>query len=169
MIVVSNTSPLTNLAAIGQFELLQSLYTQVHIAEGVWDELNASGQKWPGCLEVMEATNWVSRSTVQNQDLVTTLRQDLDRGEAESIALGLELDADLILLDEKEGRRIAKRLGLKRVGVAGILLEAKTGGLIKNVQPHLDALRQQAGFYLSEVISQSVLTLANEIQKDSQT
>ncbi len=83
--------------------------------------------------------------------------------------MGLELDADLILLDEKEGRRIAKRLGLKRVGVAGILLEAKTGGLIKNVQPHLDALRQQAGFYLSEVISQSVLTLANEIQEDSQT
>jgi predicted nucleic acid-binding protein len=116
MIVVSNTSPLTNLAAIGQFDLLQSLYTQVHIAEGVWDELNASGKKWPGCHEVMEATSWISRLTVKNQDLVTTLRQDLDRGEAESIALGLELDADFILLDEKEGRRMAKRLGLKRVG-----------------------------------------------------
>jgi predicted nucleic acid-binding protein len=66
-------------------------------------------------------TSWISRLTVQNQDLVTTLRQYLDRGEAESIALGLELDADFILLDEKEGRRMAKRLGLKRVGVAGIL------------------------------------------------
>lgn len=139
----------------------------MHIAEGVWDELNASGKKWPGCLEVMEATNWVSRSTVKNQDLVTTLRQDLDRGEAESIALGLELNADLILLDEKEGRRMAKRLGLKRIGVAGILLEAKIAGLIENVRPHLDALRQQAGFYLSEDLYQFILNFAHEIQEDS--
>ena len=166
MIVVSNTSPLTNLAAIGQFELLRSLYTQVHIPIGVWNELNASAQKWPGCLEVMEAADWVSCLTVQNQDLVTTLRQDLDYGEAESIALGLELEADLILLDEKEGRRMAKRLGLKKVGVAGILLEAKVSGLIENVQPHLNALRQKAGFYLDEVLYQSILTLANEVQEN---
>jgi hypothetical protein len=55
----------------------------------------------------------------------------------------------------------------KRVGVAGILLEAKTGCLIENVLPHLDALRQKAGFYLSEVLYQFILTLANEIQEDT--
>ncbi len=44
MIVVSNTSPLTNLAAIGQFDLLRYLYTELHIASGVWDELNAGGK-----------------------------------------------------------------------------------------------------------------------------
>ena len=48
MIVVSNTSPVTNLAAIGQFELLRLLYEEVHIPSAVWDELNAEGRSWPG-------------------------------------------------------------------------------------------------------------------------
>lgn len=48
MIVVCDTSPLTNLAAIGQFDLLRRLYTEIHIADGVWDELNVEGKRWPG-------------------------------------------------------------------------------------------------------------------------
>ena len=104
MIVVSNTSPLTNLAAIGQFEILCSLYSTIHIAEGVWSELNYKGERWPGCAEVA-AAEWIQRHTLQNQFLVNALRRDLDQGESESIALALELGADMILLDEKEGRR----------------------------------------------------------------
>src|SRR5210317_233007 len=102
MIVVSNTSPLTNLAAIGQFDLLYRLYGQVHIAEGVWEELNAGGIRWPGCVEVSQAS-WVERHVVQNQYLVAALQRDLDRGEAETIALALQLGTDMVLLDEKEG------------------------------------------------------------------
>ena len=52
MIVVSNTSPLTNLAAIGQFHLLHLLYEKTYIAEGVWAELNAYQRPWPGSAEV---------------------------------------------------------------------------------------------------------------------
>jgi len=54
MIVVSNTSPLTNLAAIGQFDCLQPLYAHIHIAHGVWNELNAQGKSWPGRNEVLQ-------------------------------------------------------------------------------------------------------------------
>jgi predicted nucleic acid-binding protein len=106
MRVVSNTSPLTNLAAIGQFDLLHELYVEVHIADGVWQELNAREQRWPGRDEVA-AANWIERHTVQNQALVTALRRDLDSGEAETIALALELSAGLVLLDEQEGRHAA--------------------------------------------------------------
>lgn len=77
MIVVSNTSPLTNLAAIGQFHLLHVLYDDVHIAQGVWEELNAGGQPWPGSAEVAGA-NWIHRRAVQNQSLVLALQRDLD-------------------------------------------------------------------------------------------
>lgn len=161
MIVVSNTSPLTNLAAIGQFNLLRGLYAEVHIAEGVWAELNAGGQRWPGTDEV-DAADWIEQHAAQNQALVTALRRDLDRGEAESIALALELEADLVLLDEQEGRRHAKRMGLRVVGVVGILLEAKAAGLVEEIRPHLDALRQTAGFYLSESLYQYALELAGE-------
>ena len=104
MIVVSDTSPLTNLAAIGEFDILHSLYGELHIADGVWEELNAEDQRWPG-RDNVEAATWIHRHGVQNQTLVAALRRDLDRGEAESIALALELDADLILLDEPDPAR----------------------------------------------------------------
>ena len=70
MIVVCNTSPLTNLAAIGQFSLLHELYGRLHIAEAVWEKLNASGQHWPGRNEVA-AADWIQRHNVQNKALVT--------------------------------------------------------------------------------------------------
>jgi len=161
MIVVGNTSPLTNLAAIGLFDLLCRLYGRLHITEGVWEELNAGGRHWPGRDEVAGA-DWVERHVVQNQALVTALQRDLDRGEAETVALALEIDAQLVLLDEREGRRAAQRLGLQVVGVVGILLEAKARGAIKAVRPHLDALRQTAGFYLDDQVYHRALSLAEE-------
>lgn len=161
MIVVSNTSPLTNLAAIGQFDLLHKLYDKIYIAQAVWEELNARGQRWPGCDEVA-AADWIDRHTVQNKTLVTALQRDLDAGEAESIALALELEADLILLDEREGRHAAQRMGLRVVGVVGVLLEAKANDAVGAIRPLLDGLRQTAGFYLSESLYEHALTLADE-------
>jgi predicted nucleic acid-binding protein len=125
------------------------------------DELNAGGKRWPGCDQVI-AADWIERQMVSNQALVTALRRDLDRGEAETIALALELKADLALLDEKEGRHAARRLGLYVIGVVGILLEAKASGMIDAVRPHLRALRQTAGFYLSEPLYRHALALAGE-------
>ena len=161
MIVVTNTSPLTNLAAIGQFDLLHELYGEVHIADGVWQELNVREQRWPGRDEVA-AANWIERHTVQNQALVTALRRDLDRGEAETIALALELGADLVLLDEREGRHAAQRLELRVAGVVGVVLEAKSRSAVDEVRPHLDALRHRVGFYLTDQVYHSALTLAGE-------
>ena len=161
MIVVCNTSPLTNLAAIGQFSLLHELYGRLHIAEAVWEKLNASGQHWPGRNEVA-AADWIQRHSVQNKALVTALRRDLDRGEAESIALALELGADLVLLDEREGRHTAQRLDLRISGVVGLLLEAKSCGALVSIRPHLDALRRNAGFYLGDAVYRAALLLAGE-------
>ncbi len=161
MIVVSNTSPLTNLAAIGQFDLLHQLYGQVHIAEGVWQELRARGQHWPGRDEVAVA-DWIERHSVQNRTLVTALRRDLHKGEAETIALALELGAALVLLDEREGRHAAQRLELRVAGVVGVLLDAKSHSAVNVIRPHLDALRQKAGFYLAEGVYHSALVLAGE-------
>ena len=162
MIVVSNTSPITNLAAIGLFDLLHELYGQISIAEGVWDELNAQNVQWPGCKEVSEA-DWVERCIVRNQDLATALQFDLDRGESETIALAVELGASLVLLDEREGRRAAQRFGLRVVGVVGLLVEAKCGGAIDDIRPSLDALRRSAGFYIDDALYCRALTLAQEL------
>jgi len=161
MIVVSNTSPLTNLAAIGHFELLQELFGEVHIAQGVWQELNKGGKRHPGSQEVKNAS-WVHRQEVSDQAISTLLQRDLDLGEAETLALALTLGADLVLLDEQEGRHAAIRLGLRPLGVLGILLKAKRQGYIREIRPSLDALRRQAGFFLGDRLYRQILEEAGE-------
>jgi predicted nucleic acid-binding protein len=137
------------------------LYGEIAIPEGVWKELNALEKQWPGAKDV-EAASWIRRHAVKNLSLVAVLRRDLDPGEAESIALALELGADLILLDEKEGRRAAQRLGLQVMGVVGILIAAKAEHKVDLIQPYLNALRQLAGFYVSHELYQEALIRAKE-------
>lgn len=161
MIVVSNTSPLTNLAAIGQFNLLEVLFGEIYIAEGVVAELSADGNKWPGAVEV-EAANWIHVTPVTNKSLIDALRLDLDIGEAETIALAVQIQADLVLLDEQMGRRAAQYIDLKVVGVVGLLIRAKRLGFLDKVRPHFDNLRNQAGFYLSQPVYEHALQLADE-------
>ncbi len=161
MIVVSNTSPLTNLAAIGQFSLLQALFGQIAVPAAVVNELSDGGVNWPGATEVATAT-WAVSHTISNRSLVDALRLDLDYGESETIGLALELNADLVLLDEQAARYAAQYFNLRVMGVVGILLRAKQAGLLPNVHPPLVALRQQAGFYLSEAVYRHALALAGE-------
>lgn len=161
MIVVSNTSPVTNLAAIGSFDLLADLFGHVHLAIAVVDELASGGRKWPGHDEATQA-DWISTHPVANRQLVDALRLDLDSGEAETIALALQLGADLVLLDEQAGRLAAQHFGLRVMGVVGLLLRAKALGHIREVRPLLDSLRWGAGFYLDDTLYNHALGLALE-------
>jgi uncharacterized protein len=86
----------------------------------------------------------------------------LDAGEANAIALALELQADDLLIDERLGRQEAIRLGLSIIGILGILLMAKQRSLIPQVQPVMDALINQAGFRVSPQLYQRLLALAQE-------
>lgn len=86
----------------------------------------------------------------------------LDEGESESIALAVELEADLILLDEQDGRRLAQQQGLRLMGVVGVLLLAKQQGLIDAIRPFLDALRNEAGFWLGADVYRLALEKARE-------
>jgi hypothetical protein len=160
--VVSNTSPITNLAAIGRFHLLQDLFATLTIAQGVWDELNANGHRWPGSREV-SAAPWIIKRTPSNTPLVSALRGYLDRGEAETIALAVELKAGLVILDERDGRHAAQTHGLRLMGAVGVLIQAKHHGLIPVLRPELDALRNRAGFYLSDGVYKMALEAIGEI------
>jgi hypothetical protein len=161
MIIVSNTSPLINLAHIGQLNLLQQLYEQVVIPPAVYDEIVVAGAGQPGATEV-ESYNWIQVKQVTHQQMVTSLQFDVDRGEAEAIVLAVEIKPDLLLLDERKGRLIASRLGIKLTGVLGILIEAKRHGLITEVKPIMDVLTDQVGFRVSISLYQQVLQVANE-------
>ena len=87
----------------------------------------------------------------------------LDPGEAAALALAVEIHADAVLLDERRGREVAGQLGLRAIGVLGLLLQAKSAGLLPAVGPVLDALGREAGFWIAEPLRQQVLALAGEV------
>ena len=89
------------------------------------------------------------------------LLTDLDRGEAEVIALAQELNADLVIIDERLARRHAKRLGLNLTGTLGVLLKAKRQGLLPAIKPLIDQLRH-GGIWLSDALVAEALKLAEE-------
>jgi predicted nucleic acid-binding protein len=161
MSIVSNTSPIINLAFAGLLDLLPQLYGNIVIPHAVWEEIVVQGEGQPGAAELQQAA-WVQVSSVNNRELVDALRQELDAGEAEAIALAMQLRAEILLMDERLGRETAHHLGLHCVGLIGVLVEAKHKSLIPAIQPHLDLLRTQAGFRLSELLYRQVLNDANE-------
>jgi len=161
MKVVSNASPLINLSIIGELSILKCLYGRIIIPGAVYQEVVVDGVGKAGALDVAEA-GWIERAEVGNQQEVKMLRFDLDAGEAESIVLALEHDADLLLMDERIGREISDYMGLTYTGTVGLLIEAKRNGHIEYIRPVLEKLRDKAGFYISDSLWVHVLAIAHE-------
>ncbi|NEO88025.1 MAG: DUF3368 domain-containing protein [Spirulina sp. SIO3F2] len=162
MIVVSDTSPITNLAAIGQLNLLQQLYGQIVIPQAVYDEMVAVDPPVPGAIEV-KTWDWIQTQGVTEPERAIEIRANenaIDRGEAEAIVLAQELGADLLLMDERRGRSLATRYGLNVVGLLGALLQAKQRGLIGAVKPLMDQLIEVAAFRVSGPLYAAVLEMA---------
>jgi uncharacterized protein len=161
MIVVSDTSALSNLAIVNHLWLLEAIYQTVIVPDMVASELAAASN--PTISAILQL-NWIQTQSLTNSQLASQLQQErgLDAGEANAIALAFELQADDLLIDERLGRQEAIRLGLSIVGILGILLVAKQRSLIPQVQPVMDALINQAGFRVSSQLYQRILALAQE-------
>ncbi len=157
--VVMNTTPIIALALAGQLRLIQRLYEVAVIPPAVRAEIMAGGVRRVGVAE-LEAASWirtVSLSDPRRADLLA----DLDRGEAEVIALAQELNAGVVILDERLARRHAKRLGLPVTGTLGVLLRAKAQNYLAEIAP-LIAEIHRGGIRLGQPLVQEVLRLAGE-------
>ena len=155
MLVVSDTSPILNLSAIGRLDLLRELYTEIVIPPAVHAEfLVNAGQPRP---------SWCIVVPPRDQTAVARLRQELDPGEAEAIVLAGELHVDLILMDERRGRSLPVSRGLEVTGLLGVLAEARKRGLISACQPLLDDMIQAAGFWIGNDLRTRYLRSLNEI------
>ena len=161
MIVVTNTSPIINLAAVGQLGLLRQLYGQIVIPQAVYAEIVGRGAGQPGADEVA-ASDWIRTRQVVNRTTVAALQLELDDGEAEAIALAVEASADLLLMDEALGRAIAARFGLRFIGLLGCLVEAKNKELVSAVRPIVDDLIEKASFWIGRPLYERVLQAAGE-------
>ena len=80
----------------------------------------------------------------------------LDPGEREAIQLASELSADLLLMDDREGRSFALRCQLPVTGTLGVLERADVVGLLSDLPSTLARL-EASGFYLSARLRESVL------------
>lgn len=161
MIVVSNTTPLIGLAAIGRIELLHDLFGEISIAQAVYEEAVTAGREQGGAKREVSTASWIHVVTVQDRSAVERLAPDLDLGEAETIVLAQVLGAAWVLMDERKGRRHLTHLGIAKVGTVGLLLKAKHVGLIPALRPELERL-QQDGFRLSPAMWEAVLREAHE-------
>jgi hypothetical protein len=163
VIVVSNTSPVLNLACIGEQAILEKLFGTVQVPPAVQTEVERLRRDQPKFARV-ELPPFTPITAVRNRALVAALSLELDNGEAEAIALAVELRADLLLVDEHRGRRVARRMGLKPLGLLGALTLAKRQGLISEIQPVLRRLESEAGFWVGTSLRRQVLAEAGEAE-----
>ena len=141
MIVVSDSTALIGLSAIGGLEWLRELYAIVIIPQAVYREVVIDGSGKAGSKEVASA-DWIQTRTIQNHNDKIYLMNviGLDEGESEAIVLAGEIGADLLLLDDSDARKYARELQLTITGMVGVILAAKQIGIIASVRSQLDAL-----------------------------
>ncbi|MBC1196929.1 DUF3368 domain-containing protein [Microcystis aeruginosa BLCCF158] len=161
MITVSNTSPISNLAKVGQLSLMQKIYGRIIIPSAVQEEL-LDQRAGENVVTAVQSATWLEIQSVQNQQLVAELKTRVNVGEAEAIVLAVQVGASRLLIDERLGRKVAKDFGLNITGVLGILLFAKRQNLIKAVKPIMDDLTSQANFRISSQLYADVLREAAE-------
>ena len=151
--VVSDTSVIHYLAVIGHTELLRIQFERVLIPPAVWRELTAK-PALPGFVAAQAgvAAGWLTVRKPAAAQTVIPLCEDLDPGEAEAITLACECKPATVLMDEREGRGVARRLGLKTLGTVGILANARQSGTLRRIRPLLEQLMRQHRFRLSREI-----------------
>jgi predicted nucleic acid-binding protein len=167
LLIVSDTSAVSALAISGWLGWLRLRWERVLLPEAVWHELEAIGdERGLQALHDAKSEGWLSVHHVEDRERVTKLADILDQGESEAIALAIELGASALLIDEKDGREIAKSLGLPTTGTLGLIIWAKREGLISSAEQSLESLVRKTRFYVSDLVRKEVLRLAGEEGKD---
>lgn len=131
MIVIADTTPIITLIKLQRLDLLEKLFGSVMVPSAVYDELTAN-PRFEKETEIVIECNFLKCCEVKNRQSIKFLREivGLDAGESEAIALSDEQSADLLVIDERKGRRVAQKLGLKITGTIGILIQSFDNGLI---------------------------------------
>ncbi len=156
--VVSNTTPIISLLKLNRLDLLQKLYNQIYIPTAVYSEIEAGKAK--GYYKDLSHIDWINIIEIQDKQAVRYFL-DIDAGEAEAIVLATEVNAGLIILDEKLGRFHAKHADLKVTGTIGILIKAKSEGLIGKIKPLLNELTEKE-VWISEKLKNEILKKVGE-------
>ncbi len=144
MIVVSDSGPLISLMKAAKLDLLRELYGEVRIPEAVYAELTGNAQ-YAEEAELVRSSSYVQVVAVGERKAVDILRRasGLDLGESEAIVYADDIKADILLMEEDAGRRIARAMGLRVRGSLGILLLGYDKGILsaQEVDDALDRMK----------------------------
>lgn len=161
--IVCNASPIINLSKINKLDLIEKLYKKIIIPGAVFKELIVRGhdkENIPAIKSLID-NNIIYVQEVQSNALVRALEKDLDPGESEAIALAAEINAEFIILDERDARETAEIYNLKKTGFIGILMKAKQKGFIDSVKKYLDQAIEK-GFWIDEKLYGAIIKKINE-------
>ncbi|MEX0813741.1 MAG: DUF3368 domain-containing protein [Chitinophagales bacterium] len=161
MVIISDTSTVSNLIQIGELDLLKKMFGSIIIPPFVNKEIRAL-ETFNIDIEAYRKANWITINFPKNKEGLSVLLNVLDRGESEAIILAQEMNAEYLLIDEKIGTRIAKDYGLNTIGLLGVLIKCKEKGFIDKVRPIIDKLRNDAGFWLSDKLYNRILQEIDE-------
>ena len=162
MKIVSDSSPLVALSAIGKLGLLNDKFGEIIIPEAVWTEIAIDGKHKKGTVDILRA-DWIKVVSIKNVTFAKYLRKDIDYGESEAIVLAMESSADVLLLDDKMARAVAVYSGLNIIGTVGVLIWAKKEGFIVQLREELENLIVHANFRMSQDLINRAL---QEVKED---
>lgn len=161
MTIVSDTTPIISLIKINHLDLLKKLFGEVIIPGAVFNELTAS-KTFCEEADIVRNAGFLKTFAVQNIQSVKILQtlSGLDDGESEAIVLAGEHESNLLIIDERKGRKVAQKLGIAITGTVGILLQAHYESLISSdeVRKSLEILRN-SNVRLSDSLIKEALSL----------
>jgi predicted nucleic acid-binding protein len=131
MIVVSDTTPLITLMKVGRLNILHSLFGEVCIPKAVFSEVTGN-ETFENEADIIRNSEYIKVVMVRDQRQVEFLQRatGLDLGESEAIIYADEIQADLLLMDEAAGRKVAQNMNLPITGSVGVLIRAFKSGII---------------------------------------
>lgn len=164
MHIVSNTSPVSNLAIVGRLELLRAKFGRVTIPSAVAHELSRlTHPSGAAAIQQALAVGWLVIAPVPDRALLPVLRARVDEGEAEAIELARQTNADLLIIDDAAGRVVAQEEGLSYVGIIGLLAEEREAGRIPSLKTELNRLRTECRFFIAPALEKTVLRRVGEL------
>lgn len=157
--LVANASPLILLGRIGRLDLLPALADRPTVPEAVLQELRAGDDRDDLAARIEEAV-WAD--VVADEAVPQVIAAwDLGQGEAQVLAYALAHPGWEAVLDDAAARRCAASVGVRVIGTLGVVLRAKTRGVVDDARGLIDDLRR-AGLYLTDEMAARVLALVDE-------
>ena len=161
MTVISDTTPIISLIKINRLDLLKKLFGEILIPEAVYRELTTN-VTFKNEADIVKNSDFLKTSSVQNRKALEILQASsgLDDGESEAIILADELNSDALIIDERKGRKVAQKLGIRITGTVGVLLQAHNENMITTdeIKQYLEQLRN-SNIRLSDSLIQETLSL----------